>query len=199
MVLMKLSTVIPDCSPPSKNIRLHPIWGEHPIYHSFEHVFTFTQVTCSRTILIVDDNEDDIFIFCRALAANGITNPVQMVNDGREAIAYLEGVGQYADRISFPFPVAVFTDLKMPWMNGIEVLRWLKDNPRCSTLPAVVLTAFKNKEEIEKAFSLGADSCIVKSTRFADFVNLIRVSCDKWWWCDRAPTQPGRELPRQTL
>lgn len=149
-----------------------------------------------RTILVVDDNEDDVFIFSRALAANGITNPVQSVNDGREAVRYLEGIGNYADRNLFPFPAAIFTDLKMPWMNGIEVLKWLKDHPRCSTLPAVVLTAFKNKAQLEEALSLGADACIVKSGRFADFVNLIKVSGDKWWWCDREPV-PGA-LPSQT-
>jgi CheY-like chemotaxis protein len=144
-------------------------------------------VNSGRTILVVDDNEDDVFIFSRALTANGITNPVQTVNDGREAILYLEGLGRYANRDLFPFPVAVFTDLKMPWMNGIEVLKWLKDNPRCSALPAVVLTAFKNKAQLDEALSLGADACIVKSGRFADFVNLIKVSGDKWWWCDREP------------
>jgi CheY-like chemotaxis protein len=156
-------------------------------------------VSSARTILIVDDNEDDVFIFCRALAANGITNPIQVVNNGREATLYLDGLGQYADRSSHPFPVAVFTDLKMPWMNGIEVLKWLKSRPHCSSLPTVVLTAFKNKEQIEQAYSLGADSCIIKSVRFTDFVNLIRASCDKWWWCDRTPVQAPAAIPQSRL
>jgi CheY-like chemotaxis protein len=156
-------------------------------------------VNSGRTILVVDDNEDDIFIFSRALAANGITNPVHSVNHGREAVQYLEGRGRYADRAAFPFPITIFTDLKMPWMNGLEVLKWLKESPRCAILPAVVLTAFKNKAQLDEAFSLGADACIVKCGRFADFVNLIKVSGNTWWWCDREPVSNDTRLGEQKL
>src|ERR1041385_2145111 len=91
-------------------------------------------------ILVIEDNEDDVFLLKRALAGEGINNPVQVVNDGLEAINYLEGKGKYHDRIQFPFPSVIFSDLKMPRMNGFDVLQWLRTHPDCSVIPIIILS-----------------------------------------------------------
>src|SRR5437868_11863537 len=79
----------------------------------------------SRSMLLVEDNEDDVFLLQRALKYAGIENPLHIVQDGEAALAYLSGAGVFADRTQHPLPFIVFLDLKLPYLNGFEVLTWL--------------------------------------------------------------------------
>ena len=92
------------------------------------------------TILLVDDNEDDIFFSKHALREAQITNPYQTVTDGKEAIDYLSGAGKFADRTQFPLPGLMLLDLKMPRKTGFDVLQWVREQTHLRTLPIIILT-----------------------------------------------------------
>src|SRR5437868_2030655 len=92
-------------------------------------------------ILLVEDKEDDIVLIRRALAKAGVVNPLQVVRDGDEAIEYLAGERKYRNREEYPLPQLVLLDLKLPGMDGFEVLRWIRGQPGLSSLRVVVLTS----------------------------------------------------------
>jgi CheY-like chemotaxis protein len=137
-----------------------------------------------RTILVVEDNPDDVLLFQQAMQANRIANPIRRVENGLEAVAYLEGKGKYANRQLFPVPCAMFTDLKMPFMNGFELLEWLKSKPEYSMMPVIVFTSFKG-EEIQRVYSLGADYFVAKTGSLGGFIESIQEAAAEWWWCER--------------
>jgi CheY-like chemotaxis protein len=83
-------------------------------------------VTTNRSLLLVEDNEDDVFLMRRALQGAHVVNPLQVVEDGQEALDYLGGNGKFADRAQFPLPAVVFLDLKLPFMSGHDVLAWIR-------------------------------------------------------------------------
>jgi CheY-like chemotaxis protein len=116
----------------------------------------------SRTILIVEDNEDDVFAMKRALVCAQIKNPVQVVTDGQQALEYLSGSGDYSDPKLFPAPFLVFLDLKLPFVHGFEVLEWIRQQPALRQVVVVVLTSSAEKRDYEKACALGARKYLVK-------------------------------------
>jgi CheY-like chemotaxis protein len=116
----------------------------------------------SRTILLVEDNEDDVFLMKRALRGAGINNPLQIAEDGQAAIDYLAGAGAYADRTLHPLPMIVFLDLKLPYKSGHEVLEWIRQEPHLKTLVVIVLTSSSEKVDLDHAYKLGANSFVVK-------------------------------------
>jgi CheY-like chemotaxis protein len=113
-------------------------------------------------ILLVEDNEDDVFFMKRALQGAQIENPLQVAEDGQEAIDYLEGTGKYEDREQFPLPLMVLLDLKMPRRNGLEVLEWIRSQPQFKTMVVVVLTTSREGSDLERAYQLGANSFLLK-------------------------------------
>ncbi|EEF57838.1 response regulator [Pedosphaera parvula] len=137
------------------------------------------------TILIAEDNPDDVMLFKRALLKAGINNPVQVVQSGREAIEYLQGSGKFADRNEHPFPSVLFTDLSMPSMNGFELLRWLRAHPVCFVFPVVVLTSSEMDIDVKQAYQLGANSYMVKPNSFNDLVQMVRATYEYWSWCEK--------------
>src|SRR3954469_18637827 len=94
----------------------------------------------TKTILLVEDNEDDVFALRRALKKAQIANPVQVAEDGQKAVDYLAGVGHYADREEYPIPRLVLLDLKLPYRNGMEVLAWIRQQRSLDSLPVVILS-----------------------------------------------------------
>src|SRR5882672_4494493 len=92
------------------------------------------------TILILEDNPDDVLLLQRALQKNNIKMPLQILSDGEEGIAYLKGEDKYADRLTFPFPRVIILDLKMPRKGGLEVLDFLSNHPDLRVIPTIVLT-----------------------------------------------------------
>lgn len=114
------------------------------------------------TILLVEDNEDDAFIMKKALAKTGLNNSLQTVTDGQQAMDYLAGTGDYADRARYPLPSIMFLDLKLPYLSGFEVLERIRQRADLNSLFIVVLTGSSEKKDYEKAFALGAHSYLVK-------------------------------------
>lgn len=114
-----------------------------------------------KTILLVEDNEDDAFFFQRALAAASINVACSVVTDGEAAIHYLAGSYSYADRSRYPFPIFVFLDLKIPLHDGFEVLQWIR-NEKHLTVPVVILSSSPEPRDKEAARKLGANCYLVK-------------------------------------
>src|SRR4051812_27289842 len=103
------------------------------------------------TILIAEDDENDVHLLRQALLKNNITDPVQICSDGQQAIDYLRGAGSYANRSQFPFPTIIFLDIKMPKKSGLDVLEWLRANPDCAVIPVIILTASREEQDIARA------------------------------------------------
>jgi CheY-like chemotaxis protein len=113
-------------------------------------------------ILLVEDNEDDVFLMQRALKKASIDRPMHIIRDGRQALEYLEAAGKYADRNSYPLPSLIFLDLKLPFVPGFKVLEWIRQQPSLKKLPVIILTSSAEQCDRDKANALGAQSFLVK-------------------------------------
>src|SRR5260370_14939151 len=131
-------------------------------------------------ILLAEDRQDDILLVQRAFAKGEIVNPLFIVRDGEEAIAYLSGIGKYGNRAEYPLPDLLLLDLKMPKVDGFEVLRWVRQQPGFSALRVVVLTASDQIRDVNTAYRLGANSFIVEPT---DFQNVVEMAKTLWSYC----------------
>ena len=125
------------------------------------------------TLLLAEDLEDDVFIMRRALKASGILNPLAVVSDGRELLAYLGGSGQYQDRETFPVPFLLFLDLKMPYHDGFECLEFICQSPTLKHIPVVVLTSSAQEKDQSRAYKLGARTYLVKPPRPGDLLGIV--------------------------
>jgi CheY-like chemotaxis protein len=114
------------------------------------------------TILVVEDNEDDVFALRWALKKAKIGNPVQIVTDGQMAVHYLDARGAYSDREQYPLPSFIFLDLKLPYRNGFEVLAWLRAEPHFDNIPVVILSGSDEERDHERAQALGISAYLVK-------------------------------------
>jgi CheY-like chemotaxis protein len=132
------------------------------------------------TILILEDDPNDILLLKRALEKNEIRNPLQVVPDGIEGIAYLQGTGKYGDRAKHPFPKVIIMDLKMPRLGGLEVLEFLKRHAEFSVIPTLVLSSSSELTDVAKAYQFGANSYMVKPTNFDDLQALIKLVHEYW-------------------
>ncbi len=124
-------------------------------------------------ILLAEDDKNDIFLMRRAFDDAGYRNPLFVVYNGQEAIHYLEGSGIYAEREKYPLPGMLLLDLKMPLMDGFDVLAWLRAHPQFDTLPVVVLSCSRLEEDIDRSRALGVYDYRVKPQRFEDLVRLL--------------------------
>jgi CheY-like chemotaxis protein len=134
----------------------------------------------SKTILIIDDQENDRVILERLLRQQGVVNPVVSISEGEEAICYLKGEGRYSDRSTFPFPAVIFIDILFPTQSGLEVLQCLgtlKPTPRPLT---VVYTKLTDIKTIQQAYNLGGDSFLGKPPKAEDIANLLRHFRAPW-------------------
>ncbi len=127
----------------------------------------------TREILLVEDNPDDEELTLRALQKSNISNPVTVVRDGVEALDYLFARGPHAGRDA-RMPQLVLLDLKLPKLDGLEVLRALRDDPRTKRLPIVILTSSAEEQDILAGYDLGANSYIRKPVDFTQFVEAVR-------------------------
>src|SRR5512146_3309619 len=103
------------------------------------------------TLLIVEDQENDALFLKHALKKAGVNNPVQVVEDGQQAIDYLSGQGRYADRAAFPIPSLIFLDLKLPQISGLEVLHWIREQPDLGPVVVLIMTSSTMDEDIVQA------------------------------------------------
>src|SRR6267142_5224903 len=124
------------------------------------------QVPQHAVILLVEDREDDVLIIAKAFAEARLDNEVRVVSDGEAAIQYLKGEGIYADRSKYPLPNLILLDLKMPKVDGFEVLRWLRQQPAFANIVVVVLTMSTAIRDVNLAYQLGANSFMVKPDDF---------------------------------
>lgn len=138
-------------------------------------------------ILLVEDNEDHVMLIRHGFKHANLVNPLQVVRDGDEAIAYLKGDGKYANRAEYPLPTLILLDLKMPRKNGFEVLEWIRQQPGLNTLRVVVLTTSEEMRDVNRAYGLGANSFLVKPVDFRDFVQLSQAIKGYWLWLSKAP------------
>ena len=124
-------------------------------------------------VLYVEDDENDVLLMRRAWTRADVQNPLKAVSDGREAIAYLSGEGQYANRIDHPMPCLVLLDLKMPGMTGLDVLRWIRSQPEYQALRVIVFSSSKQPGDINAAHRLRIDAYFVKPSPFDEWVAMV--------------------------
>lgn len=137
-------------------------------------------MTHASAILLVEDNEDDVFLMKRALHAAGVANPVHVVETGQQAIDYLSGTPPYQDRSSHPMPAIVFLDLKLPLLSGHEVLAWIRAQRQLEGLTVVVLTSSNEPSDVRRSYSLGANSYLVKPLTAQQLTDLAKAFQWKW-------------------
>lgn len=124
-------------------------------------------------ILLVEDNPQDAELTVRALKKRNLANPVHIVEDGEEALDFLFGRGTYAGRSCTHLPRVIFLDLKLPKLNGLEVLKAIRADDRTKMIPVVVVTSSKEDPDIAAAYALGVNSYVVKPVDFDAFVNAM--------------------------
>lgn len=127
------------------------------------------------TVLLAEDNSTDALMVQRAFKKANLLNPVQVVDDGDKAVAYLSGQGSYADRDRHASPVLLLLDLKLPRRSGLEVLEWLRQQPGLKRLPVVVLTSSKEHSDVNRAYDLGANSYLVKPVDFDPLLEMVKT------------------------
>src|SRR5882672_1891997 len=126
------------------------------------------------TVLLAEDDPDDILLTQIAFEKARLANPLQVVRDGEEAIAYLNGDGKFADRTQFPLPILLLLDLKMPKKNGFQVLEWLRKQPEIGRLSVAIMTSSDHDPHISRAYQLGADSYLRKPPDADALVALVQ-------------------------
>ncbi|MFA5182095.1 MAG: response regulator [Syntrophales bacterium] len=141
-----------------------------------------------KVILLVEDNPDDVELTIRAFRKNHISNEVIVAKDGAEALAYLQGTGTYAGRDIRDMPVVVLLDLKLPKIDGLEVLKRIRQDEFTKLLPVVILTSSKEENDVISGYNLGANSYICKPVDFEQFTEAIK-SLGLYWlvWNESPP------------
>lgn len=144
-----------------------------------------------HTILLVEDNPDDVELTRRAFARSNISNELVVAADGQEALDYLFAAGAHADRDSRTLPQVVLLDLKLPKVDGLGVLRRLRADERTRRLPVVILTTSTEEKDILTSYELGANSYIRKPVDFAQFVDAARQLGLYWLVLNEPPPAPS--------
>jgi len=138
--------------------------------------------TTNRALLLVEDNEDDVFLMKRALKGARVVNPLFVVEDGQEAVDYLGGAGKFADRDQYPLPAVVFLDLKLPFISGHDVLAWIRRQRELESLVVIVLTSSNEPSDLNRCYALGANSYVVKPPTPEQLEDLAKAF--KWYWLE---------------
>lgn len=133
-----------------------------------------------QVLLVAEDDESDALLLERALRRAGSLFKMIRVGDGEEAIAYVEGRGAYGNRVEHPVPQVVLLDLKMPRKDGFDVLRWRQETPGGTRLPMVVFSSSNLRQDVDRAYALGASSYVVKSAA-PDRLEAMVVALHLWW------------------
>jgi len=149
--------------------------GVMAIYISALDIFLPVMTGAKNTILLVDDDPNDILLIKRAFKKTEMPYPVESVEDGESAKAYLEGKAPYDDRKKFPFPSMVLLDVNMPRISGHDLLSWIRKHPELQNLPVVMLTSSKAGADVDKAEELGANFYLVKPVKFEEYLELAKA------------------------
>ncbi|HKQ29915.1 MAG TPA: response regulator [Burkholderiales bacterium] len=141
----------------------------------------------NKVILLVEDNPDDEALTLRALKSNNIHNEVVVARDGVQAIDYLFATGAHAGRNKTDLPAVALLDLKLPKLDGLEVLRRIRDNALTSMLPVVILTSSKEEQDVINGYRLGCNSYVRKPVDFDEFLQAARQLGLYWLLLNEAP------------
>lgn len=142
-------------------------------------------------ILLVEDNPDDQDLTLRALQKNHIRNEIVIANDGAEALDYLFGTGPHADRDADEPPLLVLLDLKLPKVDGLQVLTKLREDPRTELVPVVILTSSSEQRDLVAGYRSGANSYVRKPVDFEEFTEAVRQLGLYWLLLNQAPPRGG--------
>ena len=140
-------------------------------------------------ILMVEDNPDDAELALLALRDHKVTNRIDVVRDGAEALDYLFATGKYADRDIEQVPRLILLDIKLPKVDGLQVLERIKTDQRTRTIPVVILTSSREEPDIARGYELGANSYIVKPVDFEQFASAVRQVGYYWMLLNEAPVK----------
>lgn len=141
-----------------------------------------------KTILQVEDDPNDVFFLKHAMKNVGMTNPMQVVSDGQEAINYLSGAGKFVDREKYPLPGLILLDLKLPFVMGLDVLKWIRDQPNLVPV-VIILTASAEDEDIASAYHLGANAFLTKPSEASKLQDIVKAIKDFWLTHNSLPRQ----------
>ena len=139
-------------------------------------------MTSHQALLLVEDNEDDVFLMKRALKGARVVNPLHVVDDGQDALDYLAGSGKFADRANYPLPAVVFLDLKLPYISGHDVLAWIRRQKEMDSIVVIVLTSSNEASDLSRCYALGANSYVVKPPTPEQLEDLAKAF--KWYWLE---------------
>jgi len=146
----------------------------------------------TRPILLVEDEPNDAFFFQRAMSKAGMMNPLQVAKDGQAAIDYLQGAGKFAQRAEFPLPALILLDLKLPFVMGLDVLKWIRQ--QCEWAPIVVILSSSREEaDIAAAYRLGANAYLVKPAEVSTLADMVKAIKD--FWLTHNTPSPNSLLP----
>lgn len=141
---------------------------------------TWNDVKNHHPILLAEDNPDDAFFIQRAFHTAEIRNPLFVVSNGQQAIDFMSGKGRYADRSVYPLPHLVLCDLKMAGVSGFEVIEWIRANPQTRRVPIVVLSSSALPQDVNRAYTLGANAYMVKPADARALDRLFRTIAEFW-------------------
>ena len=139
------------------------------------------------TILLVEDEPADARLLIRAFTRAGVLNPIKHLFRGDEALAFLEGINQYADRREHPLPILIILDLKLPGMSGLELMRWIRLQRELRRIPVLVLTGQKDDKFIEAAYDAGANSYLLKSFAEDEIDRVVNLINNYWLSLNESP------------
>ncbi len=146
-----------------------------------------------KRILLVDDDSKDIELTMSALKVSNLVNDIQVARDGVEALDYLYRRGKFAQETDGN-PIVILLDLKMPKLDGIQVLKQIKSDENLKSIPVVILTSSRESRDLETCYQLGANGYVVKPVKFADFVETVREIGVFWGLVNEPPPGSGRKL-----
>lgn len=145
----------------------------------------------AATILHVEDDPNDVLLVARAFRKAEVLAQIHVVNDGEQAVHYLNGSSSLATRDQFPLPLLVLLDLKLPRKSGIEVLEWVRSHPRLKRIPVVMLTSSRQPIDINRAYDLGVNAYLVKPVNFDALVEMLKTVGSFWLRVNEPPTTNG--------
>jgi len=145
-----------------------------------------------KPILQVEDDPNDVVLLQHAMTKAGVANPIQVATDGRQAIDYLKGTGKFADRERFPLPCLVLLDLKLPYVMGLNVLKWIRQQPGVAPI-VLLLTASAEDADIATAYRLGANAFLTKPSKASKLEDMARAIKDFWLTHNTLPQESHAE------
>ena len=143
----------------------------------------------AQTILLVEDEENDVFFMQEAMKKAGVLNPIRVASDGQQAIDYFKGAGKFGNREEFPLPCLVLLDLKLPYVMGLDVLKWIRQQPEVPAI-VVILSSSKEEADIASAYRWGANGYLVKPSDTSNLQGMARSIKDFWLTQNIPPPEP---------